>query len=125
MRILQIITRVNQGGTAKWIEVLAEGLRESGIENYVAAGRVSKNESEDPVFTLLGGISIEHLNNSINPLNDLKAFVETRRLIKQYQPDVLNTHTSKAGVIGRMAALSLFRNRPILIHTFHGHLLVN
>lgn len=123
MRVLQIITRVNRGGTAKWIEVLAEGLRESEIENYVAAGRVSKNELEDPVFTLIGGVSIDHLTNSINPLGDLKAFLETRRLIKRYQPDIVNTHTSKAGVIGRIATLSLFRNRPVLIHTFHGHLL--
>ena len=36
-------------------------------------------------------------------------------------PDVVNTHTSKAGLIGRLAVLSLGRGRPALVHTFHGH----
>jgi glycosyltransferase involved in cell wall biosynthesis len=123
MRVLQVITRVNRGGTAKWIAVLATGLGESGVENCVAAGNVSNDESEDESFDLIHGVKIPHLSNSIHPLNDFKAFIEIRSLIKRYKPDILNTHTSKAGVLGRAAALSLIRNRPVLAHTFHGHLL--
>jgi glycosyltransferase involved in cell wall biosynthesis len=67
-------------------------------------------------------IKIKSLHRSLNPLHDLQAFFQIRQAIKNVKPDLINTHTSKAGVLGRLAAKSVNRNLPV-IHTFHGHLI--
>jgi glycosyltransferase involved in cell wall biosynthesis len=59
------------------------------------------------------------MNRSINPLKDFKAFLEIRNIIKDYRPDIVHTHASKSGALGRLAAISL--KVPIILHTFHGH----
>jgi glycosyltransferase involved in cell wall biosynthesis len=67
-------------------------------------------------------VKIKSLHRSLNPLHDLQAFFQIRKVIKNVKPDLINTHTSKAGVLGRLAAKSVNRNLPV-IHTFHGHLI--
>jgi glycosyltransferase involved in cell wall biosynthesis len=84
---------------------------------------VQEGEIEDDCFTVLGGKRISGLGRSISLLGDLQAIWQVRKLLKIESPDVLNTHTAKAGVIGRLAALSLGKNRPAIVHTIHGHLL--
>jgi glycosyltransferase involved in cell wall biosynthesis len=123
MRSIQLIARVNKGGTAGWLEVLINGLRASGEEAILLAGYVQKGELEDSCFDVLGGIRVQHLGRSISIWQDYLALLEIRRLIKLYKPTIINTHTAKAGVLGRIAALSLGRSSPIIIHTYHGHLL--
>ena len=120
---MQIMTRVNRGGTAKWLEILAMGLAENGHSNLVVAGFVQGDEVEDALFTNVGGVRVINLGRSVSPLHDFLAFIEIRRLIKEFGPDVVNTHTSKAGVVGRIAAFSILRNKPVIVHTYHGHLL--
>ena len=125
MKVLHLITRINSGGTARWLETLCSGLRENGHVVHLAAGFVETNEIEDPLFETMKSIRIKHLSREITffLIGDIKAFFEVRRLITSIQPDILNTHTAKAGLIARTAALTLKINRPIIIHTFHGHLL--
>ena len=123
MNILQIIARVNRGGTARWLEELVIGLRSNGHEVMLAAGYVQESETEDEMFEKLGGHRIESLGRSISIFSDLKALIEVRKLIVEYKPDLINTHTAKAGVIGRLAANSIMRNKPAIVHTYHGHLL--
>ena len=125
MKVLHIITRINSGGTARWLDTLCSGLRENGHDVHLAAGFVETNEIEDPLFETMKSIRIRHLSREITffLIGDVKAFFEVRRLIRSIQPDILNTHTSKAGLIARIAALTIRINRPIIIHTFHGHLL--
>ena len=123
MKILQIIARVNRGGTARWLEELVIGLRSNGHEVLLAAGYVQESETEDEMFEKLGGHRIESLGRSISIFSDLKALIEVRKLIVECKPDLVNTHTAKAGVIGRLAANSIIRNRPAIVHTYHGHLL--
>jgi len=120
MKIVQIIARVNQGGTAKWLETLVIGLRDNGHQVYLLAGSVEDNEKEDPCFVNLGGIRVLGLGRSVSVLGDLKAILTIRKILKDVKPDVLNTHTAKAGAIGRIAAIGLGIR---VIHTFHGHLL--
>ena len=55
-------------------------------------------------------------------MDDLKSFFVLRRVIKEISPDLVNTHTSKAGVLGRIAAKSINRKMPV-VHTYHGHLI--
>ena len=114
---------MNRGGTARWLDVLTEGLNESGNDCVLIAGAVQGAEIEDLAFRKANGIHISNLGKSVSPLNDIKAFIEIRRAIKKYRPEVINTHTSKAGALGRIATIGLGRNRPTVVHTFHGHLL--
>ena len=123
MRIVQIIARYNKGGTANWLDLLVSGLRNEGDEVILIAGHVDSSEIEDENFTRLNGIRIENLKRDPSLLSDIKAFKELRIVLKKLNPDVVNTHTAKAGVLGRLAVLSIRNFNPILIHTFHGHLL--
>lgn len=123
MKTLQVIARVNRGGTARWLEELITGLQSDGHQVYLAAGHVQSGEIEDPMFQELSGYRIENLGRAISVFSDLKALFEIRKYILQCKPDLINTHTAKAGLIGRLAAASIFKNRPTIIHTYHGHLL--
>jgi glycosyltransferase involved in cell wall biosynthesis len=123
VKILQVIARVNRGGTARWLEELVTGLRSKGHEVLLAAGHVQNGEIEDEIFENLGGYRIESLGRSISIFSDLKALSEVRKFIVECKPDLINTHTAKAGAIGRLAAISILKNRPAIVHTYHGHLL--
>ncbi|NDC48560.1 MAG: glycosyltransferase family 1 protein [Micrococcales bacterium] len=123
MRVLHIIARFNVGGTAAWIHELTKNLSGVGIESLVATGEVGKSEFESQLLQELNYTHMKGLGNSVNPLQDLKAFWEIRNLIKSYNPDVVNTHTAKAGLLGRLANFSLGEGRKPLAHTLHGHLL--
>ena len=123
MKVVQIITRVNQGGTARWLETLCVGMQEQGIEVVLIAGSVQDGEIEDPFFVNFNGVRIKGLGRSVSIFQDLTAFFTLRRLIRDIDPDVVNTHTAKAGVLGRLCAFSLFGKKPLVVHTYHGHLL--
>ena len=123
MRVLHIIARFNVGGTAAWIHELTKNLSDAGIESVVATGEVGKGEVESQLLQELNHTYIKGLGNSIKPFQDLIAFLEIRNLIKSYNPDVVNTHTAKAGLLGRLANFSLGKKRKPLVHTLHGHLL--
>jgi glycosyltransferase involved in cell wall biosynthesis len=67
-------------------------------------------------------IKIRSLHRTLNPIDDIRAFFQIRRLIAEVKPDLVNTHTSKAGVLGRVAAKTLRKNLPV-VHTYLGHLI--
>ena len=114
---------MNQGGTARWLEKLSKGLISAGWDSVIIAGEVGRNEVEDSSFEELHGIKVHSLGKGKGPISDLRAFFQLRAIFKNQNPDVVNTHTSKAGVIGRLAAASIFTRGPRIIHTYHGHLL--
>jgi glycosyltransferase involved in cell wall biosynthesis len=66
-------------------------------------------------------VKIPALGRSVRFGDDLRAFVAIRREIRQFRPDIVHTHTAKAGVLGRLAAATC--RVPVSVHTFHGHLL--
>lgn len=68
---------------------------------------------------------VPEMQRNLNPVQDAIAFLKIRRLIQQWQPSIIHTHTAKAGFVGRAAALSVGRShRPsLIVHTFHGHVL--
>ncbi len=118
MRILHVIARLNVGGTARYLETLSLGLTEAGIENAIATGFVQDGEIEDECVARLPILRVKHLGRAISPLNDLRARHELRKIIFEFKPDVIHTHTFKAGLIGRSIRFSGRR-----IHTYHGHVL--
>ena len=120
MKIIQFIGRFNVGGTANWLATLIPELEKCGYDLLLFAGSVADGEVEDARFSNLGGRRIQLASRHIDLASDLRAIRIFRRMLKNEKPDILNTHTAKAGMIGRIAAIGL----PIkTIHTFHGHLL--
>ena len=118
MRVLHVIARLNVGGTARYITQLAQELPKHGIETFVATGFVQGAEVEDESVKTIEIIRIPSMGRSINPIKDHLARKQLEKIIKDVKPDIIHTHTFKAGYITRMKKQSI----PV-IHTFHGHLL--
>ena len=127
VRILRIIARLNVGGPALHVSYLSKGLDERGYETTLVSGRVSEGEgSMEYVAEELGvhPLFISELQREISPLVDAGAVRRLVSVIREVRPHILHTHTAKAGAVGRAAALLAGRARPpIVLHTFHGHVL--
>jgi glycosyltransferase involved in cell wall biosynthesis len=123
VRIVHVIARFNQGGTAGWLSVLIEGQRLEGSDVILLAGNVEANEKEDLRFSELDGVRIQGLGRSISLIQDIRATLALRKILIEIDPDIVNTHTAKAGLIGRLAARSISSRKIAIVHTFHGHIL--
>jgi glycosyltransferase involved in cell wall biosynthesis len=121
---MQIIARMNVGGPAVIVAELMRGLDKSAFEQILVTGYCDENEADylDTVATDIKATRIAGLGRSVSLLADLKAFFGLVSLIRKYKPDVIHTHTAKAGVLGRLASLLAGRG-AVRVHTFHGHLL--
>jgi glycosyltransferase involved in cell wall biosynthesis len=123
-KVMQVIARMNVGGPAILVADLMRNLDSSKFETRLVTGYCDENESDylDEVATDIEAIRIPGLGRSISIGKDLKAFLLLLREIRRFKPDVVHTHTAKAGVLGRVATF-LARPTAKRIHTFHGHLL--
>ncbi len=118
MRVLHVIARLNVGGTARYITQLANELPKHGIETFVATGFVQGAEVEDPSAQSIDLIRVPAMGRSIRPIKDHLARRQLDKVIQEVKPDIIHTHTFKAGYVIRMKKQAV----PV-IHTFHGHLL--
>lgn len=114
-----MVTRMNVGGVAALVGSLVEGLAEHGVEVVLATGEVQAGEVEAQGLPE-GLVRVPGLGRSPRPGDDVRALRALRALLRDVRPDVVHTHTAKAGVLGRLAAEGLGVPR---VHTFHGHLL--
>jgi glycosyltransferase involved in cell wall biosynthesis len=129
IRILRVIARLNIGGPAIQAVMLSDGLGAKGFRTLLACGAVSPGEGDMGYLAREKGVkpvSIPFLGRNISPLDDFRAFFALRNLIRSFDPDLVHTHTAKAGTLGRLAALSVNLARPRrrrirMVHTFHGH----
>jgi glycosyltransferase involved in cell wall biosynthesis len=127
VRILRVIARLNVGGPALHVAYLTAGLRSRGYDTTLVAGSLARGE-DSMAFVAdardVQIIRIDELGREISLFRDLVATVRLARLIRRERPDILHTHTAKAGTVGRVAALLAGGRRPpIVVHTFHGHVL--
>jgi glycosyltransferase involved in cell wall biosynthesis len=126
IRVLRIIARLNVGGPAIQAITLSRLLENRGYVTRLIRGREGAREgSMDALAEELGvtPVSLPTLKRSIG-LADLVSLVFLVRQIRDWQPQVLHTHAAKAGALGRTAALLAGGRRPpVIIHTFHGHVL--
>jgi len=124
VKVMQIIARMNVGGPAVIVAELMRGLDKSAFEQILVTGYCDENEADylDTVATDIKATRIAGLGRSVSLIADLKAFFGLVALIRKYKPDVIHTHTAKAGVLGRLASLLAGRG-AVRVHTFHGHLL--
>jgi glycosyltransferase involved in cell wall biosynthesis len=117
-KVLIVIARLNVGGTAQYIGQLVEGLKASKYEVLVATGHVQGAEVEDAVVSKLPVVRIGSMGRRISLFSDWKARKELKQVIAEYQPDLIYSHTFKAGLLSRSIKDGIPR-----IHAFHGHLL--
>jgi len=124
VKVMQIIARMNVGGPAVLVADLMRSLDPQNFSTRLVTGYCDANESDylDEVAKDVPAVRIPGLGRSVSLLKDLNAFLLLMKEIRSFQPDVIHTHTAKAGVLGRLAGL-IARPRAKRIHTFHGHLL--
>ena len=115
---------MNVGGPAIQITGLMSNLPVEEFEQKLVSGFCDKNEIDYLEVNELKvtRTKVEGFGRSVNLFSDLKVLLEIRREIKSFNPDIIHTHTAKAGFLGRIASLLTFK-RHMRVHTFHGHLL--
>lgn len=127
VRVLRVIARLNKGGPALHVAYLSAGLEARGYETTLVAGSLARREGSMAYVAERKGVEVvalPDLHREISPLHDLRAAHRLASLIKRVRPQILHTHTAKAGAVGRTAALLAGDARPpIVVHTFHGHVL--
>ncbi len=140
MRILRIVTRPNVGGPMRQALALWHAHQATGDRTLLVTGWCEADEaafdlgaSGVPLLTpaeveahgvdAVGLCVVDTLRRALNPLRDLAAQRALQRLMRAFRPDVVHTHTSKAGVLGRRAAWH--EHVPCVAHTFHGHVLLD
>ena len=124
VRVLRIIARMNVGGPAVQVSGLMRGFNQEAFEQELLTGFCAAGESDylEKVATDVKAIRIDGLGRSIKPRADLTALFAIIKEIRRFKPDVIHTHTAKAGVVGRIASI-ISGQRSVRVHTFHGHLL--
>ena len=115
---------MNVGGPAIQISGLMKNLDVKHFEQLLVTGFCGKDEIDylDEKKISIPLLKISGLGQRVNLVKDLQAFLEIRKIVKIFQPDIVHTHTAKAGLLGRLAVFSI-RKKILTVHTFHGHLL--
>jgi glycosyltransferase involved in cell wall biosynthesis len=127
LRVLHVIARLNVGGAALHVVQLAAEQRRLGHEVLVVAGEIPSGE--ESMEYLVEELAVPYrrlpsLRRDISPGHDAAAIRSLVRLIRANRPDILHTHTAKAGATGRLAAILAGREGPgATVHTYHGHVL--
>ncbi|MCL2064626.1 MAG: glycosyltransferase [Candidatus Cloacimonetes bacterium] len=119
---MDIITRLNVGGASIHVINLSSCLKKH-YDTILVSGTIEPHESDMSYYAEEKNVSIHYLkkmSREIKFYNDLLALWEIYLLIKKEKPDIVHTHTTKAGTLGRIAAF--LAGVPTIIHTFHGNI---
>ena len=127
MKIVHIITRLILGGAQENTLITCKLLAERGHDVTLITGPALGPEgqlfdkTENKKYKV---IVIEDMIRKISPADDFRAYRRLRSILKEIQPDIVHTHSAKAGILGRFAAHALKRrskeNKPKVVHTIHG-----
>jgi len=121
-KILRIINRFNLGGPTYNVAYLSKYMAPE-YETLLVGGAIDASEaSSDYIIKKLGldPVIIPEMKREINGRLDRIAYIKIKQIIKDFQPDIVHTHASKSGFIGRYAAINC--KVPVIVHTFHGHI---
>jgi glycosyltransferase involved in cell wall biosynthesis len=127
LRVVHIIARMNVGGPARILAGLLDELDPDRYPQTLLTGSVGPGEEDWFVVRQADRaadariVRLGDLGRAIDPLRDLRTARRLTRLLEELAPDVVQTHTAKAGLLGRLAARRA--GVPVVIHTFHGHTL--
>lgn len=131
IKVLRIVGRLNIGGPAIHTILLAAGLDKNKFDSRLVSGLIDRFEGDMSYYAAEKKIApyfVPELKREINFFADFAALVKVYRIISAWQPDIIHTHTAKAGSLGRLAALLYNLLHPLrgsrikLVHTFHGHI---
>ncbi len=130
MKIVHIITRLILGGAQENTLITCKLLAARGHDVTLITGPAIGPEGALFEQTKNAGydvIIVDSLRREINPFNDISAYLELKKILKKLQPDIIHTHSAKAGILGRFAGWSLKgklpggrQNLPLVLHTIHG-----
>jgi glycosyltransferase involved in cell wall biosynthesis len=127
IRVLRVIARLNMGGPAIHVANLASGLETRGYHTTLVAGSLARGEDSMAFVARRLGVdvvSVPEMEREVSLSHDARSIRRLAEIIRDERPHVLHTHTAKAGAIGRAAALLAGGERPpVVLHTFHGHVL--
>ncbi len=134
MKIVRVIARLNVGGPAKHVVWLTKGLQSAECESLLVAGTVPPGEDDMGYFATEMGVTpvfVPEMSREIS-LKDALTIWKLYKLFCSERPDIVHTHTAKAGTVGRIAGLfyrwltpSALLGRPRacrFVHTYHGHI---
>jgi glycosyltransferase involved in cell wall biosynthesis len=122
LKVVHIITRLILGGAQENTLITCKGLAARSHDVTLITGPALGPEGElfeQTKKQKFKTIIIDSLRRQINPLFDIPAYQEIKKYLEKLQPDIVHTHSAKAGILGRFAAYSL-KNRPKIVHTIHG-----
>jgi glycosyltransferase involved in cell wall biosynthesis len=127
IRVLRVIARLNMGGPAIHVASLAAGLETRGYHTTLVAGSLARGEDSMAFVAQRLGVSVvsvPEMEREVSFRHDARSIRRLAELIREVEPHILHTHTAKAGAIGRAAALLAgSAGPPVVLHTFHGHVL--
>jgi len=125
IRVLEVIARLNVGGAALCVITLADQLRsptQPAFRSGIVAGRVGPGEADMGYLAEARHIPIttlDSLGRALSLRGDLRTVAQLVAIMRRERPQVVHTHTAKAGFVGRLAAR--IAGVPVVVHTFHGH----
>jgi GT2 family glycosyltransferase/glycogen synthase len=128
IRVLRLIARLNIGGPSIHVHLLTKGLNSGKFEPTLIAGKISPREGDmSYLFDSMDNkpIIFPELQRDISVKTDLMAFVQIFNKLREAKPDIVHTHTSKAGSSARLAVAMynlLYGKQVRTVHTFHGHI---
>ncbi|MDQ3571824.1 MAG: glycosyltransferase [Actinomycetota bacterium] len=127
IRVLRVIARLNLGGPAQQAALLSgRRLDPARFETLLVHGALASGEESMADLAHREMARMEYLpslSQAPRPHRDAAATLRLARIVRQFRPHVVHTHTAKAGFVGRSAALAAGDPAPILVHTYHGHVL--
>ena len=122
-----MIARLNMGGPALHVSYLTKGLETRGYHTTLVAGKLARGEDSMSYVADELGVEVVPLvamHREVSPVYDPVAVTRLVGEIRRVRPHILHTHTAKAGAVGRAAALLAGDARPpVIVHTYHGHVL--
>lgn len=121
-KILFIQSRICVGGPAVHTRILAKYLNPERFQTILIGGELEPDEKDVVADMRREGLDVRVLpkmGRDISWWRDLQSLVQIYKIIKQEKPDIVDTHTAKAGAVGRLAAW--LARVPVIVHTFHGH----
>ncbi len=123
-KVMRMIARLNIGGPAIHVILLTSMLNSERYESILVTGKEGPKEGNMLSLAREKGVEplmVPSLGRELHPLRDLITLWKLYWLIRREKPDIVHTHTAKAGTVGRLAAW--LAGVPVIIHTFHGHVL--